>query len=72
LRKTGKNIAIHCRAGIGRTGLSASCLLICDGYSAEAAMDMVSAARGVQIPDTEEQFDFICDFMPNKSLNTNE
>ena len=59
----GENIAVHCRAGIGRTGLTASCLLVRDGYESLVAMDMVSAARGTQIPDTEEQYDFICDFL---------
>ncbi|WP_163831808.1 protein-tyrosine phosphatase family protein [Spartinivicinus ruber] len=59
---SGQDIAIHCRAGIGRTGMLACCLLIKDQYSAQAAIDMVSAARGVSIPDTQEQYDFICDY----------
>jgi protein-tyrosine phosphatase len=58
----GKNVAIHCRAGIGRTGVLSSCLLVLDGYDAQAAIDMVSFARGIPVPDTTEQFDFICDF----------
>ena len=58
----GKSIAIHCRAGIGRTGITASCLVIKDKISSQQAIDMVSAARGVPIPDTQEQYDFICDY----------
>lgn len=30
-------------------------------------MDMVAAARGTQIPDTQEQYDFICDYVPSKT-----
>ena len=56
----GENVAVHCRVGIGRTGLTTACLLVRDGYKGKIAIDMVSAARGVQIPDTDEQYDFIC------------
>ena len=63
----GANIAIHCRAGIGRTGLTSSCLLIRNGVDSDEAMNIVSAARGTQIPDTQEQYDFICDFVPSKT-----
>lgn len=51
----GKNTMIHCRQGIGRSGLVAACLLITKGLSAGAATDVVSAARGVAVPETEEQ-----------------
>lgn len=60
--ENGENIAVHCRAGIGRTGVTSACLLIKDGYESDVAMDMVAAARGTQIPDTEEQYDFICEY----------
>ncbi len=59
---SGKNTAVHCRAGIGRTGVTATCLLIRDGFDSQTAIDMVSAARGVPIPDTQAQYDFICDY----------
>jgi protein-tyrosine phosphatase len=65
--KNGENVAIHCRAGIGRTGVMSSCLLIKDGYESDIAMDMVAAARGTQIPDTDAQFDFICEYKPRKT-----
>lgn len=58
----GQRLAIHCRAGIGRTGVLTSCILIKDKYTAQTAIDMVSAARGVGIPDTQEQYDLICDY----------
>lgn len=52
---SGKNVLIHCRQGLGRTGLVASCLLVTNGYDALRAMDTVSAARGVRVPETPEQ-----------------
>lgn len=52
---TGKNVVIHCRQGIGRSGLIGACLLITKGLSSGAAVDSVSAARGMPIPETEEQ-----------------
>lgn len=58
----GASLAVHCRAGIGRSGVVASCLLIEDGADPQRAIDMVSAARRVSIPDTQEQFDFIMDY----------
>ncbi|MCO7223421.1 dual specificity protein phosphatase family protein [Pleionea sp. CnH1-48] len=60
--QNGQSIAVHCRAGIGRTGVLACCLLIKDNLAPEQAIDQVSAVRNIRIPDTQEQFDFICDY----------
>jgi protein-tyrosine phosphatase len=51
----GKNVAIHCRQGIGRSGLLAACLLISSGEEAKSALERVGAARGCAVPDTLEQ-----------------
>ena len=51
----GEHVVIHCRAGIGRTGVIASAVLVAQGYLPAAAIHMVSFARGVLIPDTDEQ-----------------
>ncbi len=51
----GKNVVIHCRQGIGRTGLVAACLLITKGLSSGAAINTLSAVRGLPVPETEEQ-----------------
>ncbi len=59
---TGKNVLVHCRQGIGRSGLVAACLLVKKGMSPGAAMASVSAARGVSIPETTEQRDWIDHF----------
>ena len=55
----GRNVLVHCRQGIGRSGLVAACLLVKKGMSPGAAVDLVSAARGVSVPETPEQRDWI-------------
>ena len=60
----GKNVLVHCRQGVGRTGLVAACLLIRGGMSSGAAVEAVSAARGVAIPETSEQRDWIEHYAP--------
>jgi protein-tyrosine phosphatase len=55
----GKNVLVHCRQGIGRSGLVAACLLVRNGMSPGAAVESVSAARGLSVPETAEQRDWI-------------
>jgi protein-tyrosine phosphatase len=55
----GKNVVVHCRQGIGRSGLLAACLLVRRGISPGAAVELVSAARGAAVPETAEQRDWI-------------
>jgi protein-tyrosine phosphatase len=51
----GKNVVVHCRQGIGRTGLVAACLLITKGLTPDGAIKSVSVARGNPVPETTEQ-----------------
>lgn len=51
----GKHIVVHCRMGVGRSGLIASSLLVLNGYTPQQAFDLLSHVRGLTIPDTEEQ-----------------
>jgi hypothetical protein len=62
----GKNVAVHCRQGIGRAGLVAVCLLIFSGVGQGAALTRVGAARGCAVPETPDQRRWIADF--GKSL----
>lgn len=51
----GKQVAIHCRQGIGRSGLIAAGALVMAGVPAEIALHAVSSARGLATPETPEQ-----------------
>lgn len=53
--ETGKNVAVHCRQGIGRSGLIAAGVLMMSGAPPERALQAVSAVRGTAIPETPEQ-----------------
>jgi len=56
---SGKNVVVHCRQGIGRTGLVAACLLLTKGVAPETAVRRLSAARGSAVPETAEQRSWI-------------
>ncbi|WP_111979035.1 protein-tyrosine phosphatase family protein [Algibacillus agarilyticus] len=57
---SGTHIVVHCRAGIGRTGIIAGAILVHSGMPAKEALELISSARGVQVPDTEEQEEWLC------------
>lgn len=56
---SGKNVLIHCRQGIGRTGLVAACMLVTKGWDSSTAVEHVSRVRGVPVPETAEQRNWI-------------
>jgi protein-tyrosine phosphatase len=53
--RDGISIGIHCRQGIGRSGLLAVAVLVTLGNDLEASIRIVSEARGRPIPETAEQ-----------------
>jgi protein-tyrosine phosphatase len=55
----GKGVALHCRAGIGRSSLIAACVLVLLGLTPAMAFDLIGKARGVVVSDTQEQRDWI-------------
>ncbi|MGA8204448.1 MAG: hypothetical protein WB812_08000 [Woeseiaceae bacterium] len=55
----GENTAIHCRAGIGRSSLVAASVLLHGGMSVDDAFARIAMARGVPVPDTPEQADWL-------------
>jgi protein-tyrosine phosphatase len=51
----GRHVVIHCRAGIGRASLVAGALLVAEGLDPEQAWQRLAAARGLAVPDTDQQ-----------------
>jgi protein-tyrosine phosphatase len=51
----GEIIGVHCRGCIGRSTVTAACILIQMGYSSDAALAGIEAGRGCAVPDTREQ-----------------
>ena len=51
----GENIVIHCRAGIGRSGLMAAGVLLHNKYEPLDAFSHISKQRGETVPETDEQ-----------------
>ena len=62
----GRALVIHCRAGIGRSSVIAACTMICGGVSGADAFSSIEAARGVRVPDTEEQREWVMAFADDK------
>lgn len=60
--RDGRFVAIHCRAGIGRSSVIAACALICSGIDAEEALALIRDSRGLIVPDTDEQRDWVIAF----------
>ncbi len=55
----GINTLVHCRAGVGRSGLFAAGVLLHVGMSSDEAFDYVSRMRGVRVPETLEQREWL-------------
>lgn len=51
----GKSVITHCRMGIGRSSIIAACVLQKAGFRSDEILRKIIAARGLKVPDTEEQ-----------------
>ncbi len=52
-------VAVHCRMGIGRSSLVAACLMAKTGVSAADAFALISQSRGIDVPDTNAQIEWV-------------
>ena len=73
----GRNVYVHCRAGIGRTGTVAGCFLVEQGHDGERALRELNtlwteqcarAASWPEIPQTLAQADYIRHWAPRRPL----
>lgn len=58
----GKSVVLHCRQGIGRSAMVAAAALVSGGESAESAMKTIRRSRGLEVPETHAQRQWILDF----------
>ena len=61
----GMRVGIHCRAGIGRSAMVAAAVLAGMGFSPAAAFELISKARGCEVPDTSVQRNWVEQFVRN-------
>jgi protein-tyrosine phosphatase len=57
-----KGVAIHCRAGIGRSSVVAACVLHAFGIETSHAFELITTARRCAVPDTERQREWVVSF----------
>lgn len=57
-----RTVAIHCRGGIGRSSLIAACVLVLEGIRHDVAFQRISLARGWEVPNTEQQREWVANF----------
>jgi len=59
VRALGKPVAIHCRAGIGRSSIIAAAMLVSEGIRPVQALAAIGEARGLPVPDTDAQRNWV-------------
>jgi protein-tyrosine phosphatase len=64
----GKHVAVHCWGGVGRSSLVAAALLVARGTDPEDAWARIAAARGVQVPETDEQRAWVGTLVPGDGV----
>lgn len=57
--RQGETAGVHCRGCIGRSTITAACVLIHMGIKPLDALAAVQAARGCSVPDNSEQLNWI-------------
>jgi len=58
----GTHVGLHCRQGVGRSALLAACVLIALGTPANTAVGRITTARGLPVPETPEQRQWVQQF----------
>lgn len=66
----GKNIGIHCRQSIGRSALLAAALMVLFGIDPNTAFEQLGEARGLEVPETEEQRKWLENFAKELAIQS--
>ena len=66
----GRGVAIHCRAGIGRSGITAAAVMVRIGFDPETVFARISDARRCSVPDTYEQTEWFIQNYKNFMADT--
>ncbi|HXS27432.1 MAG TPA: ADP-ribosylglycohydrolase family protein [Steroidobacteraceae bacterium] len=74
--RSGRRVYVHCRAGIGRTGMVVGCLLVEHGSTGEQALELLNgawqqcarAADWPSVPETETQIAYVRSWKPSVVL----
>lgn len=66
----GRSVVIHCRMGIGRSSLIAASVLGVLGVEPNEALAQLAEARGLAVPDTDAQRQWVMNFHAVSSLPT--
>lgn len=59
-------VIIHCKHGIGRSGMIAVAILLNFGYSLDKACNFLSKVRGYKVPQSISQFKLLAYYCENK------
>lgn len=57
--QNGSHTVVHCRAGIGRAGITAAGILLQHGLTTPQAFALITKQRRIEVPDTPEQYQWI-------------
>jgi protein-tyrosine phosphatase len=57
--RSGRAVGAHCRACIGRSSVLLATVMRMEGFTTEDAFRRISHARGLTVPDTEEQASWV-------------
>jgi len=59
---SGKTVVVHCRQSIGRSTMVVAAVLLAGGLDAETAVNAIRQSRGLDVPETQAQRQWISDF----------
>ena len=60
--KAGRSVAVHCRQGIGRSGMIVGGVLVSLGSDLAGALKDIQQSRGLEVPETPEQQRWLMEF----------